>query len=90
MQFAFLVNVLNMLADLLLSGLKQLGHQWLRQPHSLILQADIQFYLSIVTLIDQQFTFKRVLSPLFMTNSLRTIVFRQQGTRKHQGSTIPV
>jgi len=50
MQFAFLVYVLNMLADLLLSGLKQLGHQWLRQPHSLILQADIQFHLSSVTL----------------------------------------
>jgi len=34
---------LNMLADVLLNGLKQLGHQWLRQPHSLILQAHIQF-----------------------------------------------
>jgi glycosylphosphatidylinositol transamidase (GPIT) subunit GPI8 len=57
MQFAFLVNVLNMLAYLLLSGLKQLGHhagdrlQDLLQPHRV---KDIKMPLvDAVTLADR-------------------------------------
>ena len=53
-QFPFGKDVLQVLADVLLAGLKKLGHVLLRQPHRLALQPHVELQLPVLSLIDQK------------------------------------
>jgi len=56
-QFAFLVDVLNVQADVLLAGLEQLGQFRLRQPERFLVQPHVDLDAAIFGLIDQELAF---------------------------------
>lgn len=55
-QLAFLVNILNVKTDILLSGLEQIGHLLLCQPNGFPFQSHIDFNLSVFGLVNQKLT----------------------------------
>ena len=56
LQFSLLKNILNVEADVLLGGLKQISHVLLRQPDALIFQSDFNLHPSVFRAIDEELT----------------------------------
>ena len=75
-QLAFLVNILNMETDILLSGLEQIGHLLLCQPNGFLFQPHVDFDLAIFGLVNQKLAiFRNVL--FFMIAPLLRLVVRR-------------
>jgi hypothetical protein len=59
LQFAFVVNVLQVQADVLLGRMEQVGHVLLRQPDGFAFQSDFDLSLTILRGIEEELSFGR-------------------------------